>query len=279
MGENMKKYVAMACEKGVSLLSDWGACQKWRNKWYFVRLSLSEDNYLELLQQVRKSIDAGVSIALKKGAWQAQAVFSDVDSTLIPMESIDVLAKEQACESKVAAITAATMAGKLSFSQALEERLKYLKGLPARKLEEIALKVEPFPGLREFIGYCQQKSLPFYMVSGGFSPMLQIWAEKWGAAGFRANSLEVEDGLLTGRSKGAVVDGPGKLSYAEDQCRQRGLRMADVLALGDGSNDLALMQQAGLSIGFAPKKVLIPALDGAIHTGNYFFLTDFLELK
>lgn len=178
---------------------------------------------------------------------------SDVDSTLIEQEVIDLLAVHAGRHQEVAAITEAAMRGEIDFAQSLAERVAALAGVPATALEEVAREVTLTAGARELVDHLHSEGWEVALVSGGFEEIVSVLATDLGITRFRANRLEVVDGHLTGRTVGPVIDRQAKAAALREFAAEVGAHLSDTVAIGDGANDLEMMAIAGFSIAFNAK--------------------------
>ncbi|MDI3330893.1 MAG: phosphoserine phosphatase SerB [Micrococcus sp.] len=180
----------------------------------------------------------------------------DVDSTLIRQEVIELLAAHAGREAEVAAVTEAAMRGELDFAQSLHHRVKALTGLEVGVVEEVVAAVEPQHGAREVITAFREAGWEVCAVSGGFTQVLAPLADDLGLSRYRANDLQVEDGRLTGRVTGTVVDRAVKAQMLRAWSAEAGVSPAGVIAAGDGANDIDMLQAAGLAVAFCAKPAL-----------------------
>ena len=193
-----------------------------------------------------------------------QLILSDVDSTLIEEEVIDLLAERRGNGEAVAKITRAAMAGELDFQSALIERVQCLSGLPLEALTEVAAEINLSPGALELREFCREKEIAFGAVTGGFYQVLNQISFFRELDFLRANSLQVKDGVLTGKIEGEIVDRSAKARFLAEFAKQRKVGMSACIAIGDGANDLEMIEQAGLGISFRGKEILNKAADIAI---------------
>ena len=201
-------------------------------------------------------------------------VVMDVDSTLIQDEVIELLARHAGREAEVAAVTERAMAGELDFAASLHARVATLAGLDVSVLEEVRASVRLTPGARTLVRTLKRLGFTVALVSGGFIEIVQPIADELGIDHARANRLEVQDGRLTGRVVGAVVDREGKASALREFAADAGLPLSRTVAIGDGANDLDMLGTAGLGIAFNAKPVVreqadtsvnVPYLDAVLH--------------
>jgi phosphoserine phosphatase len=177
----------------------------------------------------------------------------DMDSTLIQTEVIDELAAEAGVGDEVAAITEAAMNGELDFSQSLEKRVALLEGLDESVLELIAERLPITPGAERLIRTLRSLDYTTVILSGGFNFFGRHLQERLGIDYVFANELEIVDGRLTGRVEGEIVDGARKASLLKELANRENLRLEQTIAVGDGANDLPMLDAAGLGIAFHAK--------------------------
>ena len=206
----------------------------------------------------------------------------DMDSTLITIECIDELADVAGKRTQVAAITEAAMRGEITdFRDSLMRRLALLAGLPERALEQVYLeRLQLSPGAPALLQACRRAGLKTLLVSGGFTFFAERLRERLTLDFVRSNALEVRDGCLTGRvlkqSWGDVCDGALKRATLLDVCSLLGVSPAQAIAVGDGSNDIPMLQAAGLAVAFHAKPNVRQAAEVAIDSGGLERLLDVL---
>ena len=180
----------------------------------------------------------------------------DVDSTLVRGEVIDELAARAGRAAEVARITAAAMNGELDFAESLRARVATLAGLPVEVLDEVREHLELTPGARTLIRTLQRLGFRCGIVSGGFSQITDPLAASLGLDFAAANTLEVADGQLTGGLVGEIVDRAGKARALARFAAEHGIPLEQTVAVGDGANDLDMLNAAGLGIAFNAKPVV-----------------------
>ena len=190
----------------------------------------------------------------------------DVDSTLVRGEVIDELAARAGRAAEVARITAAAMNGELDFAESLRARVAALRGLPVEVLDEVGEALELMPGARTLIRTLQRLGFRCGIVSGGFTQITDPLARTLGLDFAAANTLEVADGRLTGGLVGEIVDRAGKARALERFAAEHGIPLEQTVAVGDGANDLDMLNAAGLGIAFNAKPVVRQQADTALST-------------
>ena len=189
-------------------------------------------------------------------------LIADMDSTMIQVECIDELADFAGLKPRVAAITEATMRGELDFAGALRERVALLAGLGEDVLDRVYReRVVMTPGAETLVRGMGAAGAHTVLVSGGFTYFVERVADALGFADFAANRLEIDGGRLTGRVAGRVVDAEVKRQALLESCAARGLAPTDVLAVGDGANDIPMMSEAGLAAAYRGKPKARAAAD------------------
>ncbi len=183
----------------------------------------------------------------------------DMDSTLINIECVDEIADAAGRKAEVAAITEAAMRGEITdYKDSLRRRVALLKGVPVSALEEVyAQRLRLNPGVEKTIAAFKAAGIKLLLVSGGFTFFTDRIAELLEFDFVRANTLEVQEGRLTGRlvnqSWGDIVDGEEKKKMLQQTAAKLGLRLNETIAIGDGANDLPMMGVAGLSVAYHAK--------------------------
>ena len=198
----------------------------------------------------------------------------DMDSTLINIECVDEIADAVGRKAEVAAITEATMRGEIAdFKTSLRQRVALLKGVTLASMEEVyAQRLQLNPGAAELVGACKKAGMKVLLVSGGFTFFAEQVCERLGIDYMRANVLEIKDGVLTGRMIdqpwGDICDGIEKRKTLIEICAQLGISPQQAIAVGDGANDLPMMDEAGLSVAYHAKPKVREQAMVAINSGG-----------
>ena len=188
----------------------------------------------------------------------------DVDSTFIQQEAIELLAAKAGVLEEVARITAAAMRGELDFAQSLVARVALLQGLSEDSITQVQQEITLTDGAADLVALLHQKGHCVSLVSGGFTNILQPLVEELKIDFYRANTLEVVDGQLTGKVLGAIVDRAAKAEALREFSAACGVELSNTIAIGDGANDLDMMNIAGLSIAFNAKPIVEAAANYSI---------------
>lgn len=198
----------------------------------------------------------GVDVAVQKESLHRRAkrlVVMDMDSTLIQIEVIDELARIAGVGDQVAHITEQAMNGEIDFNEALRQRVALLEGLSAEALEQVYQNIPFTPGARTLVRILKRLGYKTAVISGGFNFFTNRLKEDLGLDYAFANGLQIADGQVTGRLDGPVVDGARKAELLEEIARREGIALDQVIAIGDGANDLPMLGRAGLGIAFNAK--------------------------
>jgi phosphoserine phosphatase len=234
-----------------------------------VELLVSSNDEAELRAAlVQSAQDAGVDIAVEPAGLRRRAkrlVVLDVDSTLIREEGIDVLADRAGMGDRVREITERAMAGELDFAESLRQRVALLAGLPMVEVCAVRDALRLTPGARTFVRTLHRLGFHVGVVSGGFTVFTDRFVDELGLDFAAANELEVSGDQLTGRLIGELVDRPGKARALERFADQFGVPLSQTVAVGDGANDIDMLERAGLGIAFNAKAALRLAADTSVN--------------
>lgn len=203
----------------------------------------------------------------------------DMDSTLIRTEVIDELAKRAGVGEEVAAITERAMRGELDFSRSLRKRVSLLKGLSESMLAEVAAALPLTEGAERLVRTLKNLGYTIAILSGGFGYFGRCLQERLGIDYVYANELEIRDGVLTGGLAGEIVDGQGKARLLREIAAKEHISLAQVIAVGDGANDLPMLDVAGLGIAFHAKPVVRQGAGQAISNMGLDGVLYFLGLR
>ncbi|WP_283139781.1 phosphoserine phosphatase SerB [Rhizohabitans arisaemae] len=209
-----------------------------------------------------------VDVAVQRSGLHRRAkrlIVMDVDSTLIQGEVIELLAAHAGCLAEVEEVTSAAMRGELDFEASLRQRVALLAGLPDSVIGKVRDEVVLSPGARTLVRTLKRLDYRFAIVSGGFTQITDALVEDLGIDYSAANTLEIVDGVLTGRVVGPIVDRPGKARALERFAAEAGIPISQTVAIGDGANDLDMIAAAGLGIAFNAKPVVRQAADTAVN--------------
>ncbi|MDG1715465.1 phosphoserine phosphatase SerB [Lacinutrix sp.] len=210
--------------------------------------------FTEKFMQISK--DLNVDIAFQEDniyRRNRRLVCFDMDSTLIQTEVIDELAELAGVGVEVRAITESAMQGEIDFNESFKKRMKLLKGLKEEVLQDVAKNLPITKGARRLIDTLKKYGFKTAILSGGFTYFGNYLQKELGIDYVYANELEIIDGELTGHYLGDIVDGNKKAEYLKEIANKEGLNISQTIAIGDGANDLAMLNLAGLGIAFHAK--------------------------
>ena len=235
-----------------------------------VSLNVNDEN-LKVIQRELAEIaqSNGIDIAVEQSGLTRRAkriVLLDMDSTLIQQEVIDLLADKCGVGEKVAAITESAMRGELDFAQSLTARVKFLAGADAETLQAVKAGITLTPGARTLIRTLHKLGHKVGVVSGGFLDVIEPLLQELQIDFYRANRLEIVDGKLTGNLLGAIVDKKAKADALRDFAASENVNLAQTIAIGDGANDLGMLEIAGLGIAFNAKPAVRAAANSSINS-------------
>jgi len=189
----------------------------------------------------------------------------DVDSTFIQQEAIELLAAKAGVLEQVAAITASAMRGELDFEQSLRARVGLLKGLSESAIAEVQMEISLTDGAQNLVETLHGKGHSVSLVSGGFIDIIEPMIKTMSIKYYKANKLEIVEGVLTGGLIGQIVDRAAKAEALREFAKASAVSIENTVAIGDGANDLDMMAAAGLSIAFNAKPIVVEAADLAIN--------------
>lgn len=203
----------------------------------------------------------------------------DVDSTLIEQEVIELLAERVGLRDQVKTVTDQAMAGEIDFREALLQRVRLLEGLTDQVFQEVLADIRVTDGVPELVSAVHKSGGMVGAISGGFSQVLEPLADKLSLDFFKANNLEVKDGVITGEIIGDIVDAEVKARTMLDWAREYGFDVSNTVAVGDGANDIQMLKASGFAVAFRPKDILRDYADLVIEGDSLEPLISVLELR
>ena len=261
-----------------SLLGAWGG----RNLTWLAAMDAAEFELLTMpknLWQVWAEMQKlGIDlITQRKDGRQKKVLLADMDSTMIEQECIDELATEAGVGSKVSDITARAMNGEMDFEQALRERVALLKGLPIEAIQQVYHnRITFMPGGEVLVATMRANKGYAALVSGGFTNFTRLVAAKLGFDEHRANTLLQANAALTGQVGTPILGQEAKVTALNEISATQGLKTNDVLAVGDGANDLGMLHLAGTGVALHAKPVVQDQVSVRVNHGD---LTALLYLQ
>jgi phosphoserine phosphatase len=203
----------------------------------------------------------------------------DVDSTMIEQEVIELLAERVGLRDQVKILTDQAMAGEIDFREALLKRVGLLEGLNAKVLEELLAEIRITHGVPELISAVHNSGGLVGAISGGFSQVLELLSAKLNLDFFKANNLEIENDVITGKIIGEIVDAEVKARTLLRWAGEYGFDLSSTVAVGDGANDIQMLKASGFAVAFRPKEVLRDHADLIIEGDSLEPLISVLELR
>jgi phosphoserine phosphatase len=210
--------------------------------------------------------------------FQKRLVQLDVDSTFIQQEAIELLAAQAGVLEEVARVTQAAMRGELDFSESLIARVALLKGLSEDSITQVQSEITLTDGAVELVELLHSKGHCISLVSGGFTNILQPLVDQLKIDFYRANTLEIVNGRLTGKVVGSIVDRAAKAQALREFAQASSVELSNTVAIGDGANDLDMMAIAGISIAFNAKPIVQAAADYSITEPSLRSIASFIKL-
>jgi len=239
-----------------------------------LEIHLSHSLNIDAHNHIRKEFESDeVDVFLVDSAYRRKKLLlADMDATIVDGESLDDLADLAGLKDKISAITERAMRGELDFKSALIERVAMLKGLSVSDLIETRDALVINEGAIDVIRVMRKFGADCYLVSGGFSFFTENIAQKCGFNGHHGNHLEIIDGVLSGQVIPPILDKDSKLSFLSQYTQKFGLTPEETMAVGDGANDIPMLQGAGLGVGYHPKPLVKEKIN------NYIIHTDLTSL-
>ena len=232
-------------------------------------LSLQNDAIKKVQSALAKvAVENGIDLAVELGGSARnlkRLVLLDMDSTLIEQEVIDLLAEYSGKSQIISDITAKAMSGELDFKQALSARVELLAGLDESVIDQVRQKVTLTKGAQQLITELHNLGHKVGVVSGGFIDVIEPILKDLEIDFYKANKLDIRDGKLTGKVVGKVIDGSEKLAVLREFASKEGINIQQTVAIGDGANDLEMIQAAGLGIAFNVKPKVAQSADTTLN--------------
>jgi phosphoserine phosphatase len=216
------------------------------------------------------------AVILPADGRRKKLLVADMESTMIENEMLDELADFLGLREKIAGITARAMNGEIDFEAALDARVELLKGLPVVTLDEAAKRIVYMPGGATLVATMKKHGAYCALVSGGFTYFTKMVREKLGFDFDAANTLEIDGRNLAGTVTRPILGKEAKLATLRRLCDERGLGLGDTITVGDGANDLPMLQAAGLGVAYHAKPVVAAQVPARIRNGD---LTALLYLQ
>ncbi|MDX1352546.1 MAG: phosphoserine phosphatase SerB [Thiomicrorhabdus sp.] len=244
------------------------------------RIKLSETPSAESITQLANQIAVDINLLPADfNAAEIKLIISDMDSTLISIECVDEIADYINVKPEVSAITEAAMRGELNFEESLIKRVALLKGLDTSALQYVYNdRLTLNPGAEKWISGLHDKGIKFALVSGGFTFFTDRLKKQLNLDFTRANVLGEEKGELTGTVIGGIIGAQAKADFLHELCNELQIKASQVIAVGDGANDLLMMKEAGLSVAYHAKPAVQQQATISLNHAGLDAILDFIEV-
>ncbi len=260
----------------MSKYGDWIRTEK--SAYFIISDASDSDIQADVRNLFFKCKEKKAFIGMRQHKWHPRICFFDMDATVICEETLDIIAKAFVGDGKMNDITEQAMAGKIDFAHSLLSRLQMLTGCPLDLVKKVASEVTLQPNIDRLMHYFIHRSVPCFLVSGGFTAVALPLSRRLNFSGIHANEFEINDHhLLTGKlMNSTIVDERNKMDWVKMKCLELNIPLKDSMAVGDGANDRTMLGGVGLGIGFNPKDVLQNNIDVINFTGDHGMTMDFL---
>lgn len=210
---------------------------------------------VKLLRQLLAPLEVDV-LFIRDDQPAIRLILADMDCTMVTFETLDEIGAAAGVGEQVARITERTMNGSLNFAESLMQRVALIKGLPVATMKKILDETQISPGGQQFIGAFRAAGAKAVLVSGGFTYFTSVIAPQCGFDAHHANTLNITGELLDGTVAPPILDREAKLTFLDKYAREMNISLDETLTIGDGANDLLMLNAAGIGIGYRPKAVV-----------------------
>lgn len=244
------------------------------------RKAHSTEEVLNALMRFKENY--GVDIAVQEETYfrrNKRLIVLDADMTFLQCEVIDELGKLAGKGEEIAEITRKAMNGEMDFKTALRERVGFLRGLPAKALEELADNLPLTSGAENLVRILKQLGYKIALVSGGFDFFIEKLCSRYGLDYGIANQLKIENGVVTGELQGEIIDAQAKENALVSLAEKEGFSLRQVVAVGDGANDIKMLAKAGLGIAFNAKPIVQRQAQASINLHDLRLILYFLGVN
>jgi phosphoserine phosphatase len=244
------------------------------------RKAHSSEEVLNALVKFKENY--GVDIAVQEETYfrrNKRLIVLDADMTFLQCEVIDELGKLAGAGQEMAAITHQAMSGEIDFKSALLKRVKLLKGLPVESLQQLSSSLPLTPGAESLVNILRHLGYKIALVSGGFQFFIDKICDSYGLDYGIANQLKIEDGKVSGELEGQIIDAEAKEKTLVSLAEKEGFSLRQVVAVGDGANDIKMLARAGLGIAFNAKPIVQRQAQASINQSNLKLILYFLGIN
>lgn len=234
------------------------------------QIRIADKAPMALINKLREALDPDkIDFFIVDEAFKPELLVADMESTIIPNEILDDLAELYGIENQVKEITASGMRGEIDFSQSLRQRIALLTGTTEKDLQEKRDSLELNSGAQEFVRTLNEDGVTCALATGGFTYFSERIAEICGFDNHHANTLDIKNGKLTGKVKDPILDSHAKVYYMDQYVDALGITPEQCITIGDGANDLPMLEKAGLGIGYHPKPAVREKIKNCIIHGDF----------
>lgn len=214
-----------------------------------------------------------ITFGIRKASQRIRAVFFDMDGTVVCQESIDLLGELAGKKEEISNLTELAMSGALSFSEVYHRRLQILADkVKPKDLNIVASQLKFATGIEKTIAEFKKEKIKVFLLSSGFYQIVKKISDRLQFDDCMGNSIKFVDGVITADQKHGIIDGGGKRNWLMMKCQNLGIDRHQVAVVGDGANDVAMMQQAGVAVGFLPHRLLVEYVSAVNFSGDHRFL-------
>ena len=217
-----------------------------------------------------------ITCGFKGARTRVKAVFFDMDRTVVREESIVELARIADKREEISKLTDQGMAGILSYQEVYARRMKMLSSVSEKQVTTLHHDLCFNKGIREALAVLKKNGMKVFLISSGFYPIVKEVAKVLQFDDFQGSHIKFVNGYLSGEGKHDIIDGEGKRAWVESKCRELGIGLHEIAVVGDGANDVCMMQVAAVAVGFEPHKVLLQHVSALNLCGDHRFLIPLL---
>lgn len=214
-----------------------------------------------------------ITLGIRQASHKIRAVFFDMDGTVVCQESIDLLGELAGKKDEISNLTELAMSGALSFNEVYHRRLKILaNNVTPKDLNTVVTQLTLATGIEKTIYELRKAKIKVFLLSSGFYKIVKKIADRLLFDDCTGNHIKFVDGIITADQKRGIIDGGGKRNWLMAKCQMLGIDHHQVAVVGDGANDVAMMQEAGVAVGFLPHRLLVEYISAVNFSGDHRFL-------